>query len=110
MATTKIDTNLVNAIQLAANHPSIKKMGVFGSYARGDQTPDSDIDIIYDYDDTQIDDMMDCLEAIYSRLQKKVDFFAYYLLFEDDRNKTDANFRDSVLQETVWIYNQGGQP
>ena len=27
-----------------------KKIGVFGSYARGDQSADSDIDILYDYD------------------------------------------------------------
>jgi len=101
-----MDSNLVNAINQAANYPSIIRMGVFGSYARGDQTQDSDIDIIYDYDDTMMDDMLDCIEAINDRVQKKIDFVAYYLLFRKNMDKYDINFRDNVLKDVVWVYDR----
>ncbi|MBP2657922.1 MAG: hypothetical protein H6Q69_954 [Firmicutes bacterium] len=29
----------------------IKKIGVFGSFARNEQTPNSDVDILFEYDD-----------------------------------------------------------
>ena len=98
----KINEDIVNIIKLAASkHPSILKMGIFGSYARGDATEDSDIDILYDYDDTMIHDMMDCLGDILDHIDKKIDFIAYYLLDE-----FDAEFRDSILNDVVWIYKQ----
>ena len=103
---SKMDNNLINAIKQAANYPSIIRMGVFGSYARGDQTQDSDIDIIYDYDDTMMDDMLDCIEAINDRVQKKIDFVAYYLLFRKNMDAYDISFRDTVLREVVWVYDR----
>ena len=109
MTATEIDKDLVDVIQMSANYPSILRMGVFGSYARGDQTSESDIDIIYDYDETQVDDMLDCLDAILNEIEKKnkkVDFYAYYLLFKDDMTRSGAKFRDNVLQEIVWIYDR----
>ena len=106
MKTNKLDSNLTSAIKQAENYPSIIRMGVFGSYARGDQTHDSDIDIIYDYDDTMMDDMLDCNEAISDRVQKKIDFVAYYLLFKKNMDAYDISFRDGVLREVVWIYDR----
>ena len=102
----KIDSHVVNVIQQAAKYPSIVRMGVFGSYARGDQTQESDIDIIYDYDATMIDDMLDCIEEIDSRFEKKIDFVAYYLLFRKNMDEYDVSFRDNVLREVVWIYDK----
>ena len=102
----RIDDTLVKAIQQAVNYPSIIRMGVFGSYARGDQTQESDIDIVYDYDETMIDDMLDCIEDINDRVNKKIDFVAYYLLFRKNMDAYDINFRDNVLQEVVWVYDR----
>ena len=103
---SKMDDNLINAIKQAANYPSIIRMGVFGSYARGDQTQDSDIDIVYDYDDTMMDDMLDCIEDINKRVKKKIDFVAYYLLFRKNMDAYDINFRDNVLREVIWVYDK----
>jgi predicted nucleotidyltransferase len=104
MSMANIDEGLIKAIRLAEGYPSILKMGVFGSFARGEQTEKSDIDIIYDYDDTMIDDMLNCLNAIEKRLGRKTDFIAYYLLIEDGIDELDAVFRDSALKDLVWIY------
>ena len=103
---SRIDNNLVDVIKLSANYPSIIRMGVFGSYARGDYTHDSDIDIVYDYDDTMIDDMLDCIEDISERIKQKIDFVAYYLLFKKNMDAYDISFRDNVLKEVVWIYDR----
>jgi len=103
---SKIDDDLVNAIRQAENYPSIIRMGVFGSHARGDYSQESDIDILYDYDDTMIDDMLDCIEDINKRVKKKIDFVAYYLLFRKNMDAYDVSFRDNVLQEVVWIYDR----
>ena len=103
-ATAKIDENLVKAIQLSAKYPSILRMGVFGSHARGEADTLSDVDIVYDYDDTQISDMLSCLADIEDRIKRKIDFVAYYLLFEDDMDEDDIGFRDSVLNDVVWVY------
>jgi len=102
----KIDTDLINAIMCAAKYPSIIKIGVFGSYARGDYSQDSDIDILHDYDDTMMDDMLNCIEDINERVKKKIDFVAYYLLFRKNMDAYDINFRDNVLREVVWLYDR----
>ena len=105
MATpNKIDPNLISAIQLSAKYPSIRKMGVFGSHARGEQVQGSDVDILYDYDDTRIPDMLSCLDDISQHVKNKIDFIAYYLLFEDDMDESDKYFRDSILKDVVWVY------
>ncbi|MBI4582672.1 MAG: nucleotidyltransferase domain-containing protein [Planctomycetes bacterium] len=31
---------------LSRNHPEVRRVGIFGSYARGDYTPASDVDVI----------------------------------------------------------------
>ena len=49
-----LDRNIVKAIELASKYPIISRVGVFGSYARGEQTESSDIDILFDY--TSIDE------------------------------------------------------
>jgi len=53
-----------------------------------------------------MDDMLDCIEAINDRVQKKIDFVAYYLLFRKNMDRCDINFRDNVLREVVWIYDR----
>ena len=104
MRINRIDDNIVNAIKLSANYPSILKMGVYGSYARGEQTKESDIDILYDYDDTMINNMLSCLTDIEDHIKKKVDFTAYYLLFDDDLDEYGIDFKNNVLNDVIWIY------
>ena len=105
-----IDVRLVNAIQIAVNFPSINRIGVFGSHARGEATYESDFDILYDYDENQVDDMLSCLEAIDSRLGHlgaKIDFVSIYSLYEGEKDAYDIAFRDNVLREVVWVYERG---
>lgn len=48
----------------------IKSLAVFGSFARGDQTPDSDIDLLVEFDQPvgiEFIDLADRLEALLNR-------------------------------------------
>lgn len=48
----KIDKKVSDTLMLAVKYPTIKRVGIFGSYARGTYNQESDIDLIYDYDDS----------------------------------------------------------
>jgi predicted nucleotidyltransferase len=52
---------------------SVKKIGVFGSYARGGQRPVSDIDIIVELAEPTFDNYMDLKFRLEEVFQKNVD-------------------------------------
>lgn len=98
-ATTK---NYIHKIVMYFKNQPITRAWLFGSYSRGEETPDSDIDILVDYDKNskisllKICGMMNDLEDI---LGKKVD------LVENGRLKTFAV--DSVEHDKFLIYERG---
>lgn len=51
----------------------LRSMALFGSYARGDQTPESDVDVLVDVDPSIGLDFIDLAETIESRLGVKTD-------------------------------------
>ena len=53
----------------------IKEIGIFGSYTRGDQTPQSDLDILVNYADDSVDifDFLDLKEYLTDLMQIDVD-------------------------------------
>lgn len=48
-------------------------MGVFGSFSRGDQTPESDVDILVDFSGPIGWEIADFAEELEALLQRKVD-------------------------------------
>jgi predicted nucleotidyltransferase len=51
----------------------VSAIGVFGSYARGDQKPDSDIDIIVDFNRSVGVEFIDLADYIEGKLESPVD-------------------------------------
>ena len=51
----------------------VSAIGVFGSYARGDQKPDSDIDIIVDFNRSVGVEFIDLADYIEGKLETRVD-------------------------------------
>ena len=47
--TTTINDITQSVNRAASPYPCIRRIGVFGSYARGDYDDTSDVDILYDY-------------------------------------------------------------
>lgn len=53
----------------------LRRMGIFGSYARGEQTPQSDIDMLVEFDPgyETFDNYMDMKHYLEDRFGRKVD-------------------------------------
>ena len=84
---------------------------LFGSYARGEATEDSDVDLLVDLTGTQVKGLFSMtspwtLGSLYSDLEealgKNVDLLTVGAL-EENRSEKDW-FRDAVLKERVRVY------
>lgn len=94
------------------NH-SITKAGVFGSYARGDQTESSDLDVVYEntYDEDFLDDLYDFACRIEDNLPKilnkpdlKIDFVSLEGLNSGSMKDLNQPMIENILRDVVWVY------
>lgn len=53
MQTRESILKLLQSHKSALSHYGIRKVGLFGSYVRAEQSPESDIDILVDFDPSQ---------------------------------------------------------
>jgi hypothetical protein len=107
-----IDENIIRCILKAKQFNGVFRIGVFGSFARAEQTEDSDIDILYDYyykDDNEngITDTFLFLDVLENDLQKlydnrKIDFTSYHGLLDSEN---DA-LKQGILKDVIWIYDR----
>jgi len=90
-------------IEKAVKYPYINKIGVFGSYARDEQSDESDLDILIDYDNSSDDfldnlgDFMEDMELVFSG---KIDYVTVPGLMGSSGEK----FKRNVLRDVKWIY------
>jgi hypothetical protein len=81
---------------------------VFGSYARGEATEDSDIDILIDKTGSKVKSLFD-LGGLYNDLsedfEKKVDIVTTYTLMKSPKKRRGfPSLKENVLNERVAIY------
>lgn len=83
-------------ISIATNY-NLKSITLFGSYARGEATKDSDIDLIINFDSEStlltLSDIMNELEAAFN---KEVDIVSH--------NSAPARFMFNILEEEILMY------
>lgn len=67
--------SLINEHMDSINKFHIKEIGVFGSFVRGEQTPDSDVDILVKFEEDQetLDNYMDLKFYLEDLFRRKVD-------------------------------------
>jgi len=85
--------------QLFSERFHILKIGIFGSYARGEQNTDSDIDLLVEFEDNT--------QNLYDLKQQLKAFFRDKLNLEVDicREKyIKPKFRNSILREAKYAY------
>ena len=73
----------------------VKKIGVFGSYSRGEETPESDVDILVVLSEPlgwEFFDLKEYLEEIFA---KKVDL--------GTENAIRPQLRDEILKEVIYV-------
>jgi uncharacterized protein len=81
---------------LATARYQAKEMGLFGSFARGEQGVDSDVDVLVEFDEgADLFDLMGLTLYLEEQLQRKVDVVPKRALREE--------LRESVLREVVAI-------
>ncbi|MCL2351932.1 MAG: nucleotidyltransferase domain-containing protein [Firmicutes bacterium] len=103
-----IDANIIDIILLARNYPAIKRVGIFGSFVRGDGNDNSDMDLLYDYDSRQeagADELLNYIEEVNDLLISythvpKID----YVWYKGVLNSQNQHFRASVLNDVQWVY------
>ncbi|MBQ6687794.1 MAG: nucleotidyltransferase domain-containing protein [Bacteroidales bacterium] len=82
----------------------IPAMYLFGSYARGDATADSDIDFLIDTTGTELTSLLR-LGALYCDLeeafQKPIDLITVRSIMQESSMESDIDFRNTVLKERV---------
>lgn len=99
-----ISRNIVQAISKAEKYPHIVKVGVFGSCARDEETTDSDIDILIDYDSSS-DDYIDNLDSFMEEMEHlthgvKIDYITLPGLMKSG----NESIRRSILRDVKWVY------
>lgn len=97
MNTTETVINCLKKEKLTIiNRFKVKNLGVFGSVARGNATPDSDVDILIELDET-IDLFAFARLQMYltELLGKKVDLVL--------KQEIKARLKESILKETIYI-------
>ncbi|MEM9275410.1 MAG: nucleotidyltransferase family protein [Cyanobacteria bacterium P01_F01_bin.143] len=74
----------------------VKTLGIFGSYARGEATDNSDLDLLVEFQgDLTFDNYMDLKFFLEDLFNKKID-----LVIRDD---IKAQIREKVLEKTVYV-------
>lgn len=82
----------------------IPAMYIFGSYARGQATEDSDLDFLVDTTGTDLTSLLR-LGALYCDLEdafeKRIDLITVRSIMQDTDMASDVDFRNAVLKERV---------
>lgn len=111
--TAIIDNRIVQtAVSIASQYPVIKRVGIFGSYARGEQTTGSDIDILYDYyyneqDTSYVLGILEFIEEMENAIKNSVggDVESDYISFNGLMSSRNKMMRESILNDVIWVYN-----
>ena len=112
MTAAAISNSITECIQRAKHYKGVSRIGVFGSFARAEQTEESDIDILYDYhyvdsDDNGIDNTFEFLDVLENDLGKLldnrvIDFTSYKGLLD---SKNDI-LKENVLRDVIWVFDR----
>lgn len=83
---------------------NIPAMYLFGSYARGEATEESDLDFLVDTTGTRLTSLLS-LGELYCDLeeifQKKIDLVTLRSVMQKAQTESDRSFRDTVMKERV---------
>ena len=82
----------------------LKAVFLFGSYARGDATESSDVDLLVDTTGTSLKSLLS-LGALYCDLEAAlIDLVTVSTLEQKAQMPSEAQFRETVIRERVNIY------
>ena len=94
MLTFKEIINVINAHESELQKFGVKKIGIFGSFVRGDATNDSDIDFLVELEHKTFDNYMDLKFYLEDLFDRKID-----LILSDTLK---PRLRSSIEKEVVY--------
>lgn len=87
---------LANNKQAVKEKYKISELGIFGSYVRGEQRQDSDLDVLIDYTEApSLFQLIDLEFYLSDRLQMKVDLVT--------KNGLKPRIKERILSEVVYL-------
>lgn len=95
MSQEEIKNKLKNLLPVLSDRFSVEKIGYFGSYSRGDQTEESDIDILVEFRKPVGWEFFDLQEFLENELKIKVDLVSSRALKEQ--------LRESILKQVQYV-------
>lgn len=95
MSKLEIQKFLLENKALLKEKYKVKRIGIFGSYVRGEETPDSDIDFMVEFSCPIGWDMFDLQWFLEEKLGKKVDLLT--------PKNVHWYIKDKVLEETEYF-------
>lgn len=95
---------IAERIAPVAEKYNIPKVYVFGSYARGEATPDSDVDLMIEVGDLHGLEVIEVLESFKDVLNKPVDMITARSLSQDRTKKYSKIFIENLEKEKIVIY------
>ena len=95
---------IARIVRPIAQRYGLRAVYLFGSYARGAATEDSDIDLLIDTTGTNIKSLLQ-VAAVYCELEEApVDLVTVSSLEQEARMPSEESFRKAVWKEKVDIY------
>ncbi|MCL2016784.1 MAG: nucleotidyltransferase family protein [Defluviitaleaceae bacterium] len=79
----------------------VQKAAIFGSYARNEQTPTSDIDLVVDFDEGIITEFFDLYDELEETFGVKVDILTSWSI---NRAEPEDRFMANVKKDLRWFY------
>ncbi|MCL2015604.1 MAG: nucleotidyltransferase family protein [Defluviitaleaceae bacterium] len=94
------ETLIKQITEILPNYP-VEKAAIFGSYARNEQTPTSDIDLVVDFDEGIIEEYFDLYDELEETFGVKVDILTSHTI-----NRAEPNDRlmSNIKKELRWFY------
>ena len=92
------------AERVVPTRPGVRRVGYFGSYARGDWGPGSDLDLIVIVERAEEPFESRALRWDVTELPVPADI-CVYTTAEWESPAQRGRFRETVMREAVWVYN-----
>lgn len=88
------------AERLQERHPQVRRIGYFGSYARGDWGVGSDVDVVLVVEETSEGDEVQGTDVDATDLPVPADILVYTV---DEWDALQGRMREVLQQEVVWV-------
>jgi len=101
---SEVEGALAQWARLTAKQDSrLQRVGYFGSYARGDYTPASDLDVLIVVSDSQTPRHRRALEFDLRQMPVGCEVFVY-TTEELARPLVEGDWLHTILPETIWVF------